>query len=118
MRKMMAVIVGLFIAFGVPAHAAEVSISGTHSQDEIKATCGKEGGSFYSNPHGVYGCSKNGNTVECTAKETCKGYTAERVGQGGTLVGGKHKLLDVLQLPVTGQIKGTQAPAAGAAVSE
>ena len=44
-----------------------------HSSGEIKSFCTKTGGNFYSNEHGVYGCtaSDGGSAVECKKDKTC-----------------------------------------------
>jgi hypothetical protein len=46
--------------------AGQVSISGTHSKDEIKATCASVGGLFSDGPQGSYSCV---NT--CAGDDTC-----------------------------------------------
>jgi len=67
MRKLCLIIIAL-ITFGLfvsVASAGQVSISGTHSESEIKATCDREGGTFESGG-GTYGCSKGcGEIVAC-----------------------------------------------------
>jgi hypothetical protein len=52
------------------ASAGHVSISGTHSSDEIRATCNREGGSF-GEGGGVYTCHKKCGGEVC--KVTCVG---------------------------------------------
>lgn len=69
------------LALSASAGAKEVSISGTHSPDEIKSACGKVGGTFYpQGGTGTYGCenSNNGNMVLCNKDQKCTGYTAAR----------------------------------------
>jgi hypothetical protein len=46
-------------------YAATVNLKQRHSETEIKATCAREGGSFYSNSQ-AYGCSK-----ACTPDVSC-----------------------------------------------
>lgn len=68
MRRQIIFVVALAMAGFVAdeAFAKIVSIGGTHSSAEIKSTCGKVGGEFFSEPDGGYGCAK-----KCTAKEYC-----------------------------------------------
>jgi hypothetical protein len=72
MRKFWVFIIAL-ATFGLLAGAASagtVSISGTHSSDEIRATCNRVGGSF-SEGGGVYGCTKQCSGQGCSV--TCVG---------------------------------------------
>lgn len=66
-------------AFAGRADARQISINGTHGREEIKSTCAKNGGNYYSNLDG-YGCvTKNcdgqGNicAVNCQNGGKCTG---------------------------------------------
>jgi hypothetical protein len=72
MRKLWLFIVTL-VAIGLLAGtswAGHVSISGTHSANEIRSTCNRTGGSF-TEGGGVYGCTKNCGNDVCSV--TCVG---------------------------------------------
>jgi hypothetical protein len=77
MRKCCLVIIAI-LTLGLLASAAsagQVSISGTHSESEIKATCGREGGTFESTG-GTYSCTKGcGEIVAC--RVDCVGGNAQ-----------------------------------------
>jgi hypothetical protein len=79
MRKLAVIIIALatLAFFAGVASAGMVSISGTHSKDEIKATCAREGAS-YSEDAGGYGCAKpcGGSScgVGCTNDGQCTGH--------------------------------------------
>jgi hypothetical protein len=69
MRKYGVLMVAL-VTFGFlvsVVSAGQVSISGTHSEGEIKATCNREGGVFESSGGGAYGCAKG-----CGEGEVCR----------------------------------------------
>jgi hypothetical protein len=65
--RMFCIFIVALITFGFfsgVASAGSVSISGTHSESEIRATCKKEGGTFQSTA-GVYSCSKQCGSTVC-----------------------------------------------------
>jgi hypothetical protein len=69
----------LAAAFAGSAAALQISISGTHGRSEIKSTCAKSGGDYFSNLDG-YGCVNpncdgNGRTcaVKCENDGKCTG---------------------------------------------
>lgn len=87
------------IAFGAlvfawdGAFATKVSISGTHSREEIKSTCLKAGGE-YGEEKGGYGCINSCGSgkqsvcgVECTGNGKCSG-TVPRAGRAPYTLGG------------------------------
>lgn len=55
--------------------ATKVSISGTHGKTEIKSTCKRIGGTYYSKSTGDYGCisKEHGTSVKCGADGKCTG---------------------------------------------
>ncbi len=58
--------------------AGMVSISGTHTKDEIKATCASVGGEVIESPNGNYGCFNDCGdhvcSVVCEKNGSCVGH--------------------------------------------
>ncbi len=85
MKHVLAALLALSFSISTgSAFAAGRSISGTHGKDEIKETCGENGGSFWSNLDG-YGCDKSNCDgkqglcqVSCDAEGNCIGTTPGR----------------------------------------
>lgn len=66
-------ILGFIVAAG-PALAFSVKISGTHTADEIRTTCDKNGGSFSMDEGtGAYECDGPKGTVFCDKGGSCEG---------------------------------------------
>jgi hypothetical protein len=66
-----------------PASAREVSISGTHSAAEIKATCAKVGGDYVEGGGG-YGCENPAKSTSVMCRDgKCTGFVPDRPA-GGT----------------------------------
>jgi hypothetical protein len=81
-----------------PAAAGVVKLSGTHTRDEIKTTCEKNGGTFdgVGGNGAAYGCIGKGGTVQCNKDGTCAGVcpncggksaSSTKGGVGGILTG-------------------------------
>jgi hypothetical protein len=70
--------------FAQSAEAKRVSIGGTHSAAEIKATCANVGGE-YIEQGSTYGCEKpdKGTSVYCNDGK-CHGYVPDKPAGGGT----------------------------------
>jgi hypothetical protein len=65
------------VLFAQTADARRVSIGGTHSASEIKATCAKAGGE-YIEQGSTYGCETDkGTSVYCNDGK-CHGYVPDR----------------------------------------
>ena len=80
-------VMGLGLGMASPALARNVSISGTHSAGEIKATCAREGGTYSHDVQGDYQCAKGPVVVACTKKGKCIGYGVDRRIPAGALGG-------------------------------
>ena len=66
-----------------------VNIGKKYSKLQLEGICTREGGAFYGNAGGSYGCTKGPNTVECHNDGSCKGYLpAIYVSAGGGTNGG------------------------------
>lgn len=95
MRKLAALILvaGMIGPFAGEALARTVTISGRHSQAEIKSTCKAAEGSFSPNtvnPPGGYACDNvaKGTSVTCDSKGHCTGTVPRQAPGGLQTVGG------------------------------
>jgi hypothetical protein len=89
-----------FSFIAAPAMAGTVSIGGTHSRDEIKTTCEKNGGTMdnVGVTPGGYGCIGKSGTVMCNKDgkcagvcENCGGKAASKGAAGGILTNAPGK---------------------------
>lgn len=98
MRKAVLVTIALvalaFIAAPRPALSFSVRIGGTHSADEIRKTCDRNGGEFDTDERtGGYACTGRKGTVFCDKDGNCEGRcskcggVATRTTVGGILAG-------------------------------
>jgi hypothetical protein len=80
--------VGISAFIAAPAVAKVIKLSGTHTRDEIKATCEKNGGVFdgAGGAGSDYICHGKGGTVFCKNDGTCAGACpkcGDAPGKGG-----------------------------------
>ncbi|HET7912692.1 MAG TPA: hypothetical protein VFL49_11720, partial [Pseudolabrys sp.] len=81
-----------FIA--APARAKTIKLSGTHTRDEIKTTCEKNGGTFDPGAGNIaYGCIGKGGSVYCNKKGTCAGVCENCGGKAAPGKGGMGGIL-------------------------
>jgi hypothetical protein len=101
---------------GAIAEQKVVNISKKYSKLQLEAICTREGGAFYGNAEGSYGCTKGPNTVECHNDGSCKGYTpAIYVLGGGTNDGNSAEA--VLQQSPGSAKQGTKTGTTGGALT-
>ena len=101
MRKafVFVIAVGMSAFIAASAVAKTIKLGGTHTSDEIKTTCKKNGGAFYDgagSSHSNYGCVGRKGTVECDKNGNCTGTcdkcggksaSSGKGGVGGVLTG-------------------------------
>jgi hypothetical protein len=97
MRKafVFVIAVGMSAFIAAPVVAGVVKLSGTHTRDEIKTTCKKNGGTFDGNG-GVgsdYVCVGKGGTVYCKNDGTCAGVCDNCGGKAAPGKGGMGGVL-------------------------
>ncbi len=105
------------LATSAVAEQKVVNIGKKYSKLQLEAICTREGGAFYGNAAGSYGCTKGPNTVECHNDGSCKGYTPAKYASGGGGTNGGNSAEAVLQQSPVPAKQGTKNGTTGGALT-